>query len=604
LNLEGVKKESWELQHAGYTHGYGMALAPSSRTVDGFPDYLVGDLPVNDPDEVLKIEDPQIYIGEGMSGYALVGTERDEIDYVNEQNEQKTGRPYSGTGGVEMSGSGLGGFLRRSAFALRFGEIDPLISNFVTTETRVLYVRDVRERVEKVAPFFQFDANPYAVVIDGRINYVLDGYATTDLYPYAERVDTGQLSPLSGLEGHRFNYIRNSVRAVVDAYDGTVTLYVIDQSDPITQAYREAFPDLFADGDDMPEQLKDHQRYPDDLFIVQTTMWGRYRVTTPSTFYSESENWEIAQDPGTLVASGTAQAQSQTPTSTGTGAVAPSREEKIPPYYLQMQLPGESDSSFVSLRPFVRASTGDENKLSPGFMVASSDRGDYGQLTVYQLTEPVNSPAIVAASINADPKISPILTQINQQGSRAVFGNMTVVPIGDQLLYVRPLYATATGETSVPLLRYVILSFGDEVYFDSTLPLALGKLFQDENGDVTNQAGINAIESIFDQTVTGSDGEPTEPSNAPDAAQLLADAAQLFDEAQGILEDMNGLGDLAEYQDKVEEAQQKVDDALALLQEQNGGSDEGTSGGSSGSSDGEQSSTTTTESPPTTSDAP
>jgi uncharacterized membrane protein (UPF0182 family) len=573
LNIEGAQRQSWEAQHAAYTHGYGLVLAPSNEvTSTGNPNFLVQDMPVDvDPSVPISLESAQIYVGEGLGGYALVGTDLAEIDYVDETGQEISDRAYEGDGGVAASGSGFAGFMRRSAFALRFGEIDPLISDFMTPEARVIYVRDVRERVEKVAPFFDFDADPYPVVVDGRIHYVIDGYATTSLYPYAEQISTSQLTSRSGLKGENFNYVRNSVKAVVDAYDGEVTLFVMDDSDPITRAYREAFPDLFADREELPEELEAHLRYPDDLFTVQTAMWGRYRVDDPDTFYRETEAWEVAQDPGTLVRAGATTDAATPPSTDAQGNPIPDREQRIPPYFLETQLPGQEESSFVSLRPFVRASSDDAQKLLAGFMVAGSDPGEYGQLTVYSVSEAVDGPALVAAAIEADEVVSRTITPLNQQGSQAVYGNMTVVPIGQSLLYVRPLYISASGDTQVPQLQYIILVLDDKVVIGESMPEALALLFRASDGEVIDQDALDALADIFAGLPAPPPDDPDDPDDpepSENPAELLAQADALFDDAEQILEEMDGLEDLGEYQDTVEEAQALVRQALAILEEQ------------------------------------
>jgi uncharacterized membrane protein (UPF0182 family) len=573
LNVAGIQSPSWESQHAAYTHGYGMVLAPSNSTnSSGEPEFLVGDMPVDrDPDVAIDLERPEIYVGEGLGGYSIVGTERTEIDYVTDSGEQVT-TSYAGEGGVDASGTGIGGFARRAAFALRFGEIEPLISNFITADSRVIYVRDVRERVQKVAPFFQYDADPYPVVVDGRISYVVDGYATTSFYPYAQQVDTSQIDSGSGLSGHAFNYVRNSVKAVVDAYDGSVTLYVMDGEDPITQAYVEAFPSLFATYEEMPEELRAHLRYPDDLFIAQTTMWGRYHVDDPATFYDESESWEVAQAP----AAGTVEpGQSQTRATTldAQGEPVVQREERIPPYYQQMQLPGEDEASFLSMRSFVRSSTEDQQKLLTSFMVAGSDPGNYGQLTVYELDQGIDGPGLVASKMVQDEDVADVRRPLESAGTQIVFGNLIMVPIDDALLYVRPMYTKAAGDTPVPQLNSVILALGagDDVVIDSSLEGALAELFRNDDG-IEPQA-LAAIEAIFDEPILdpgepGGPDEPEEPGEPPVAAtaeELLAEADALFAEADEILANLEGLEDLAAYEAKIDEARAKVEEAYALL---------------------------------------
>jgi uncharacterized protein len=576
LNLDGIQQPSWEAQHAAYTHGYGVALAPSNAvTESGFPDFLMRDMPVTtDPALGVTLEEPSIYVGEGLGGYSLVGTARSEVDYVTDAGVEVTGRPYTGTGGVRMSGGGVDGFLRRAAFALRFGEVDPMISRFITPESRVIYVRDVRERVEKAAPFMHFDADPYPVVHDGRIVYIIDGYTTTNRYPYAQRADTGQLSGRNSGLRHNFNYVRNSVKGVVDAYDGDVTLYVIDEEDPITRAYRQAFPNLFADFEDLPDGLENHLRYPDDLFIVQTTMWGRYHIEDPSIFYNETEAWEVAQSPvaGVVQPAATGQATATAPPVTDAqGNEIIQREDRIPPYFLLMRLPEQDDASFLSMRPFVRASRRDEQRLLTSFMVAKADPGEYGQLIVYELDQALDGPSIVAARMLQDQEVATTITLLSRQ-SAVEFGNMLLIPIEDSILYVRPMYVRSAGDSPVPELANVVLALDDQVVMEETLPKALLSLFEDDDD------AQEALEAIFDRSIVldvdpdDPDADPDDPDADPDdpearasVEELLTDAADLFAEAEQILADLEDLSDLAAYQERMDEAREKVAEALVLL---------------------------------------
>ncbi len=567
LSTSGIPRKSWQGEHVNYTHGYGLALAPSNEvTSNGSPVFMVRDVPVEVSAELgATVEQPAIYHGEGLGGYAVVGTD-EEIDYVGDDNVTVTA-PYEGEGGVDARGSGFGGILRQAAFALRFGEFDPLISEFVTSDSRFIYVRDVKERVQKAAPFLDYDADPYPVVVGGRIVYVIDAYTTTDLFPYAQVADTSQLAGDSGLR-HRFNYVRNSAKAVVDAYDGSVVLYVMPdpetgEPDPILMAYREAFPDLFADLEDMPDGLQDHLRYPEDLFRVQTSMWGKYHLSDPQEFYEESAAWEVAQDPGNAVPQGTS---ANVPVTNAQGEEVVLREARIPPYYLQMVLPDEDDDEFLMIRPFVPLSQADERKELTSYMVAKSDRAVYGRLQVYELNEVVDGPAIVNSNINTDTEISSQISLLNQQGSEVVFGNLLLIPIENSILYVRPLYVQAEGETPVPQLRSVIVAFGDDIEIGDTLLEALSLVFSDPSE-------VDVLEKIFDSQLVGpvdptddvdpDDGDDEEPGDeAVDETveELLADAAALLVEAEQALDD----NDLGRYQELVDEATQKITAAIEL----------------------------------------
>ncbi|MCB1006719.1 MAG: UPF0182 family protein, partial [Acidimicrobiales bacterium] len=294
LNEAGVPQQSWEGKTLAFTHGYGAAVAPANAVNSaGQPNFIVSGVPVQTPDNI-PVDQPQLYIGERQTGYAIVGTDRQEVDYVSDSGETVP-FAYDGEGGVRLNS-----FVRKAAFALRFGDIDPLISDFVQDDSRLIFLRDVRQRVETLAPFLRYDSDPYPVILDGRVYYVLDAYTTSSEYPYAQSADNEQLSSESGLNGS-FNYVRNSAKAVVDAYDGNVVLYEMPGEDPILSAYRNAFPELFADFEDMPDGLADHLRYPEDLFRVQTNMWARYHIGDAQDFYEQTGGWEVAQDPGTDV---------------------------------------------------------------------------------------------------------------------------------------------------------------------------------------------------------------------------------------------------------------------------------------------------------------
>ena len=336
----------------------------------------------------------------------------------------------------------------------------------------MIYVRDVRDRVKKLAPFLHIDNDPYPVLAEGRVQYIVDAYTTTSKYPYSQRADTEQLGENSGLR-HRFNYVRNSVKAVVDGFDGTTTLYVVDPDDPILQAYRNAFPDLFEDFDNMPQEVLEHIRYPEDLFRVQTNVWARYQLDDSQEFYEQAKGWSVAQDPGAVTGVLTAAITSPD------GVVQqPSREARIDPYYLLTRLPEEDDQDFVILRSYVPVSTEDTRRELTAFMVGKGDPDEYGQLVVYKV-EPLgltDGPALVNSKIQSDPSISRVVTLLNQQGSRVEFGDLVLVPVEDSILYVRPLYVVAQSPP-VPELQQVIAVLGERVVMCPTLSEALRGLF-------------------------------------------------------------------------------------------------------------------------------
>jgi uncharacterized membrane protein (UPF0182 family) len=547
LNPDGLPADSWENRHLAYTHGFGAVLSPANAvTRDGQPDFITRDVP---PRGEIAIDQPRLYHGESLPGYAIVNTDRREIDYPTEDGLETFS--FEGEAGV-----GVGSVLRRAAFALRFGDVNPLISNYLTKDSRILYLRDIEDRVHEVAPFLRYDADPYPVVQNGRILWIVDAYTTTNRYPYAQTVDTRRQKNDSGLR-HDFNYARNSVKAVVDAYDGKVTLYVVED-EPIVRAYRKAFPDLFSS--DIPDELRAHFRYPEDLFRAQTDTWSRYHIEEPGPFYAQSDAWNVAQDPGTD-SGGTATTQAVDPV---TGApTGPARERRMDPYYLLMSLPEEDHEQFLMLQPYVPFSVDDSRRELSAFMVAKSDPGSYGQLEVFVMPrgEPVDGPAIVNARIQQEPDISQIITLLSRAGSRVLQGDLVLIPIENSLLYVRPLYVEAEG-TRVPELKQVVVAYGDRVVMRDTLRQALQALFGEAPD--TQEEGLDPNEAPT---------APPDPST-PDLSQvadLLAAAQRAFDAAEQALRD----GDLAGYQRHVTEARDNVARARELSRTTAGAGQEG-----------------------------
>ena len=454
--------------------------------------------------------------------------------------------------------------MRRAAFALRFGDLNPLISDFMTDNSRVVYVRDVIERVTKLAPFLHADTDPYPVVVDGKVQWVVDLYTTTSRYPYAQMADTDQVSSTSGLN-RRFNYVRNSVKATVDAYEGTVTFYVMDEKDPIINAYRDAFPDLFSD-DPIPQELQAHLRYPEDLFRVQTAAYARYHLDDPDDFFNQDDSWRVARDPGTAGADPSTQVTNEQ--GQVTGAQAP----RIAPYYQLLQLPNESgevsrQAEMALMRPFVPFSEDDRSQLLTAFMAARMDPGHYGELVVYEMPpgDLPDGPGIAAGKIQADENVSRDETELGRGGSRVLYGNLLLVPIDNAPLYVQPFYVVPEAETrQLPQLERVIAAFGDEVVIEDTLEEALAALFG---------------ERVATQERPGEEGEQPPPegeaepppeeagTTAEEAARLLARADQLFDQADAALAD----GDLATFQERLNQARELVAQANALLAGDQGG---------------------------------
>jgi uncharacterized membrane protein (UPF0182 family) len=571
INPDGVPGDSWESNHLAYTHGYGVALAPSNASRGREPDFLVGNIPPEVDPRLgdVTLDQAGVYFGENLDGYVVVGTDRDEIDYQDAEDTRFT--TYEGEDGVRADS-----LVRRAAFALRFGDLNPLISDFMTDDSKVIFVRDVVDRVRSLAPFLDADADPYPVAVDGRIVWMVDLYTTTSRYPYAQEADTEQLSDQSGLR-HDFNYVRNSVKATVDAYDGTVTLYVIDEDDPIVRAYQKAFPDLFTPGDEMPPSLQEHVRYPEDLFRVQTTAYGRYHLTDPDNFYTQEDAWRVARDPGT------AGADPSTPvTDTAGQATGEQTSPRIAPYYQLLQLPstqtsasGEqappSEAEMVLMRPFVPQSEDDRQQLLTAFMAARMDGDHYGELVVYQMPsgELPPGPGIAAANIRGDEAVSQADTELGLGSSEVLYGNLLLIPVDNALLYVQPFYVVSENEARrLPQLTKVIASFGEQVVIEDTLTDALEALFG-ERVATQEQPGASPTPPSGEE---GTEEPPATGTAAERASALLAEADGLFADADNALRE----GNIGEYQEKIDEARAKVEQAQNLLDDVAAGSaDEG-----------------------------
>ena len=507
--LEVNENRSWENQHVAFTHGYGVAMAPVSRVKgSGDPDFLVGDLPVLiDPSVDVTLDRPQLYVGEGLNGYAVVGATRSEVDYTDENQETQEVR-YADIGGE--GGVGMGTLIRRAAFALRFGQLEPLISNFVTSDSRVFYVRDVRDRVEKLAPFLLFDADPYPVLIDGRILYVVDGYTTTDRYPYSQFASSGELPRASGLSRHRFNYVRNSVKATVDAFTGEVILYVVDEGDPLVASYGQAFGGLFTPASEMPESLVVHLRYAEDLFRVQTEVWGRYHVEDTQNFYQRASEWSVSQDPGR-----TGEGAANLAVVDSSGFRIGTTRMRMAPYRTMVALPDGEDAEFVIMRAFVPLDKDDARKELAAFMVGRSDGDSYGELVVYRPpSSNFDGPALAEERIRNDEAVASLQTLLSQRGSNVLFGELLLVPIENSILYVRPLYVQAEGDNTVPELERVIVAVGEKVVMANSLQEALEELTRSNLAALFS--GISGTAADPDQDSSTSDGDDGSGSGAGD----------------------------------------------------------------------------------------
>ena len=522
LDQTNLPAVGWVNERLQYTHGYGVVFSPANNVASqGQPDFYVKGIPATTTVSELEVEQPRIYFGESAESveYVVVNSLQDEVDYpLSTEGQSVAYTNYSGDGGV-----GIGSFFRRLGFALRYSELNLLISNQLSDDSKLIMERNVVSRVKKAAPFLYTDNDPYLALIDGNLFWIIDMYTVSDKYPYAEPADTRRINANSGLPMN-FNYLRNSVKAVVNAYDGTMNFYIVDETDPLISSYSDIFPTLFTSKSSMSSELLDHIRYPEDLFTIQSDMYRDYHMTDPRVFYADEDPWVIPSDSSTTPRVATLR-----------GEFSEIGFKPMLPYYLLMSLPGESDLSYLIFQPF-----NPENRPNmQSFLVADADPENYGQLIDFRLPkgEFVDGPSQVATRINQDPDISQIFTLLDQQGSSVIKGNLFVVPIKQSILYYQPIYLQGE-QNPLPEFKFVVVVFQDRIIMEESLSEALASVF----------GGDFATENIED-----TEGESP--------LELLEKATTSFEKAQKEL--LNG--NLGLYQDLVEQAQQFVDLALELL---------------------------------------
>lgn len=522
LDQTNLPAVGWVNERLQYTHGYGVVFSPANNVASqGQPDFYVKGVPATTTVSELEVEQPRIYFGESAESveYVVVNSLQDEVDYpLSTEGQSVAYTNYSGDGGV-----GIGSFFRRLGFALRYSELNLLISNQLSDDSKLIMERNVVSRVKKAAPFLYTDNDPYLALIDGNLFWIIDMYTVSDKYPYAQPADTRRINENSGLPMN-FNYLRNSVKAVVNAYDGTMNFYVVDENDPLILSYKDIFPNLFTPKSSMSSELLDHIRYPEDLFTIQSDMYRDYHMTDPRVFYADEDPWVIPSESSTTPRVATLR-----------GEFTEIGFKPMLPYYLLMSLPGESDLSYLIFQPF-----NPENRPNmQSFLVADADPENYGQLIDFRLPkgEFVDGPSQVATRINQDPNISQIFTLLDQQGSSVIKGNLFVVPINQSILYYQPIYLQGE-QNPLPEFKFVVVVFQDRIIMEETLSEALASVF----------GGDFATENVED-----TEGES--------ALELLEKATKAFEKAQQELQN----GNLGLYQNLVEQAQQYVDLALEIL---------------------------------------
>jgi hypothetical protein len=515
LRVSGLPAEAqtWVNEHITYTHGYGVTVSAVNQVASGgSPEFIVQNVPVVSSAPALNVTQPRIYYGLTGTNYVLVDTKDQEFDYPGAGGDVYS--TYTGSGGIPV-----GSFLNRLAFTLRFGDIRFFTSSAITGDSRVIINDNIKARMSAAAPFLSFDSDPYMVIADGKLYWIADAYTTTSRYPYSQ--------PSGGL-----NYIRNSVKVVLDAYNGTMNFYVFDPTDPIIRTYEKIFPGMFKPASSMPATLSQHVRYPEDYYSIQAQMFATYHVTDPSLLYNKGNQWEIPSD------------------------ASSSDGSSLSPYYMIMKLPGHSSEEFALILPYVP--NGRSNMIA--WLAAESDQPNYGKAASYEFPSSLSvyGPAQVEAAINQDPTISSQRTLWGQQGSSVIFGNLLTVPIENSLLYVQPLYLESS-DTKLPQVQRIIVFYRSpsanpnlpggqqqNVVMASTLGDALTAIFGGSSSSGVQQSGAG----------TQSPGTTTPAAtstNSPVAAQLAAQANAEYASAEAALragdlvtfgQDINKLGQI------------------------------------------------------------
>ena len=516
LNVDKLPESSrnWINDKLIYTHGYGITMNPvNGFTTEGLPTLMLSNMPVQSTVHGLSVTRPEIYFGEMTNTDVYVKTRQQEFNYPEGQSNNLTS--YEGSGGIV-----LGGFLRRLLIAFDRGDIAKLpFSDDANSQSRLLMRRTVRDRVETLAPFLTYDQDPYIVVgDDGRLSWIMDGFTSSDTYPYSAH---------RAIDNLPLNYMRNSVKVVVDAYDGTTTFYVFDNSDPILAAYRGIFPSLFKDASAMPAWLHKHVRYPELLLSLQAEVYGLYHMTNPEVFYNREDLWTVATE------TGMAQGGEQT-------------TQAMQPNFVLMKLPGEDGLEFVEILPFTPAN---RNNLI-GWIAGRSDGEHYGTSVVYDFpkTRLVDGPQQIEARIDQNAQLSGQLTLWNQQGSHVRRGSLLVIPCGRALLYAEPIYLQA-DRSPMPELRLVVLALQDRLAYAPTFEAALGSLFGSESSSLSSAEAPRA---------TSEAGAKPQPTS--DLKSLIAQAGKDFSDYQRFTSE----GKLGEAGQKLDDLKQTIDKLNAL----------------------------------------
>lgn len=534
LNTANLPSQSWLNDHLQYTHGNGVAVLAANQAdpSTGNPNFVVSNVPPQSSGGMPMLTQPAIYFGINDPGWVVANTKQPELDYqVN--TGANAGTPvethYAGSGGVAV-----GNPLRRFALALRLGDFNFLISSQITSKSRVLFVRDVRAMAQKAAPFLTIGSHPYAVIANGEVDYVLNGFTTSDQYPYSENV--ANFNTTTGGLPYSFNYVRNSVKIVVNAYSGAMTFYAQDPNDPLLKAYRAAFPTMFHPLSSMPSTIRQHLRYSSDLFAVQAATLGRYHINSARNFYTASDGWVVSPTTG---AGTPTQALAHNLVVDAAGNVVSSSLAPMSPLVQVGSLPGVNREQLLESVAYVPAGNSSTVQGLTAFMMATSDPNDYGQLYVYETprSSTVIGPAQADSEMQQSLKVSSTITLLDQHGSTVLLGNNVMVPLDQAILYIRPLYVSSTSNP-LPQLKYVIAVFNQDVAIAPTLNQALTSVLGANVGKPLSSSGSGSS-----QSPSSSGTSPVPTSVANELARASADYAR----AQQALK----AGDLGSYQSDI-----------------------------------------------------
>ena len=494
---ENKVNDTWLNRHIKYTHGYGVAVSRvDTITANGQPSVIVKNIPPQTDFNELRVDVPQVYFGELSSDYIIVGTNETEFDYPDGQENKYTA--YEGSAGIKLN------FLNRLMFAIREGSMKLLVSTNVNSNSRIIVNRNINDRVQLIMPYLAYEDDPYAVLIDGRVYWVIDSYTTSSYYPYSE--------PYSGQLGGT-NYYRNSIKIIVDAYNGTIDYYIVDEDDPIALTYQKIYPNLFKNFSEMPEALKSHIRYPHALFQIQADVYGRYHMNDVNVFYQEEDIWSVAHE------------------------MYGTEEKKMTSNFFVLKLPGESKAEFVSSLPFTPK--GKQNMTAQ--LISRSDGDHYGELVLYRYpkSKTIYGPMQIEAQIDQNTKISQDFSLWSQAGSRYSRGNLFVIPIENSLLYVEPIYLEASN-SAIPEVKRVIVAYGDKIAYEATLTEALKSLFGEIPGYTDGSGAVAPSDDSGEDVGTATQEE------------LIRRAQAAYDNAQSALK----AGDWAQYGKYMEELEQ------------------------------------------------